>query len=44
MIPTPVFELLVLILSLVWLQVLLAQLGVYSKDGPPRDKDSGRRP
>ena len=42
MIPTPVFELIVLVLSIIWLNILLAQLGVYSDDGPKKKKNNKR--
>ena len=29
MIPTPIFELLCLVISIIWLNLLLSQLGVY---------------
>ena len=32
MIPTPIFELLVLILMIIWVNVLLSQLGVYDNE------------
>ena len=32
MIPTPIFELLVLILMIIWVNVLLSQLGVYDSE------------
>ena len=32
MIPTPIFELLVLIIMIIWVNVLLSQLGVYDSE------------
>ena len=32
MIPTPIFELLVLVISIIWLNLLLSNMGVYDDD------------
>jgi len=32
MIPTPIFELLVLVISIIWLNLLLSSMGVYDDD------------
>tara|TARA_B100000427_G_scaffold39884_1_gene28729 strand:+ start:547 stop:651 length:105 start_codon:yes stop_codon:yes gene_type:complete len=32
MIPTPIFELIVLVIGIIWINVLLSHLGVYGDD------------
>ena len=39
MIPTPIFELLVLIISIIWLNLLLSNMGVYDD---PDDKNGSK--
>jgi hypothetical protein len=36
MIPTPIFELGILIISIIWLNLLLSQLGFYDDNDKPK--------